>query len=127
MEREVQRVVEIMVEVRAGRDHEVDQAAVHQFDDAATEPGGRHRPCDGQPDGGVVLAGQHLLGENRARFRQAPGVECLESVVDQMANLGAAGRPVVTNRLAGQHLFLGLPGRAGRAVRHESISFREIA
>ena len=49
MEREVQRVVQVVIEVRAGADHEVDEAAVHQLDDAAAEARGRERAGDRRP------------------------------------------------------------------------------
>ena len=69
---------------------EIDQAAVHQLDDAAAEAGGRQRAGDGQADGGVVLRRQHLVGEDVAGLGQAAGVERLESALDEVADLGAA-------------------------------------
>ena len=54
MQREVQRVVQVVIEVRAGADDEVDQPALHQLDDAAAKPGRRQRAGDGQTDGRVV-------------------------------------------------------------------------
>ena len=100
MEREVQRVVEVVIEVRAGADDEVDQAAVHHLDDAAAEAGGRQRAGDGQTDRRVVFRRQHLVGEDVAGLRQAAGVERLEAVVDEVPDLGAAARPVVLDWLS---------------------------
>ena len=70
VQREVQRVVQVVIQVRAGRDDEVDQAAVHHLDDAAAEPGRRHRAGNRQPDRRVVLGREHLLGEDLAGLRQ---------------------------------------------------------
>ena len=90
VQREVQRVVQVVIEVRAGADDEVDQAALHHLDDAAAEAGRRQRAGDRQADRRVVLGRQHLVGEDLARLRQPAGVERLEPVVDQLADLGAA-------------------------------------
>jgi hypothetical protein len=68
MEAEVQRVVEIVIQVRAGADDEVDEAAVHELDHAAAEPRRRERAGDGQPDCRVVVGQQHLLGEDVTRL-----------------------------------------------------------
>ena len=57
VQREVQRVVQIVIEVGAGADDEVDEAAIHQLDHAAAEPGRRQRAGDGQADGRVVRRG----------------------------------------------------------------------
>ena len=97
MEREVQRVVQVVIEVRAGADHEVDQAAVDQLDDAAAEAGGRQRAGDGEPDGGVAGRRQHLVGEDVAGLREPAGVERLEAVLDELPDVGAAARPVVVD------------------------------
>ena len=114
VQREVQRVVQVVIEVRAGRDDEVDEAAIHHLDDAAAEAGRRHRAGDRQPDRRVVLRREHLVGEDLARLRQAAGVERLKPVVDQPRIVGAALRPVVANRFAGEELSLG-SARASRA------------
>ena len=82
-QREVQGVVEVVIEIGAGADDEVDQPALHHRDDAAAEPGGRERPGNRQRDGGVVILLQHLVGEDAARFAQTRGVERLEPLVDQ--------------------------------------------
>src|SRR5581483_5000503 len=105
VQREVQRVMEIVIQVRAGRDDEVDETAVHHLDYAAAEPRGRHRAGDGQPDRRVVGGRiEHLVCKDLTGLVQTPCVERLEPVVDQVANLGAALRPVVANRLAGEKL-----------------------
>ena len=118
MEREVQRVVQVVVEVGAGADHEVDQAAVHQLDDAAAETGRGQRAGDRQADGGVVLRRQHLVGEDVAGLRQPAGVEGLEAAVDELADLGAAAWPVVLDWLAFKVIFGGVARCSGRAMGH---------
>ena len=60
VEREVQRVVQVVIEVRAGADQEVDEAAVHELDDAAAEAGGRQAPATVSPMV-VSLAGSSIL------------------------------------------------------------------
>ena len=98
---------------------EVDQAAIHQLDDAAAEPGGRQRAGDGQPDGRVVLRRQHLVGEDVAGLGEAAGVERLEAAVDQLADVGAAaaaGSSVIgfAREVAGR----AVARRPGRSVGH---------
>ena len=100
MQREVQRVVQIVIEVGAGADDEVDQPALHQLHDAAAEPGRRHRAGDRQRNRRVVLGQQHLVGEDAAGFAEPCGVERLKSFVDEVPDVGAAARPVVADRLA---------------------------
>src|SRR5687767_9542952 len=100
MQCEVQRVVEVVIEVRTSADHEVNEAAIHQLDDAAAEPGRRPRAGDGQSDGRVVLGGEHLVRKNPARLADAGGVEGLEALVNELTNVRAAARPVVPNLLA---------------------------
>jgi hypothetical protein len=109
-QREVQRVVEIVIQVRARRDDEVHQPAIHQLDHAAAEAGRRHGSGNRQPDCRVALRGQHLVCEDLARLGQAAGVERLKSFVDQTPDIRAAGRPVIANGLARQELLLGVPG-----------------
>ena len=71
VQREIQRVVQVVIQVRAGRDDEVDQAAVHHLDDAPAEAGRRHRAGNGQPDGRVVLRRQHLVRRRSGTPRTA--------------------------------------------------------
>ena len=126
VQREVQRVVQVVIEVRAGGDDEVDQPALHHLDDAAAEAGRRQRAGDRQPDRRVVLRRQHLVGEDLARLAEPRGVERLESLVDQLPDLGAAVRPVVADRLAGENDLAdvcGEPGdRCGISCRKSSIA-----
>src|SRR5581483_1414669 len=122
-QREIHRVVEVVIEVRAGRDHEVDEAAIHQLDHAAAEPGRRHRARHRQADRRVVLGGEHFLGENLARFRQPSGVERLKALVNQPTDVLAARGTVVTNRFSGQKLLAGVPGRTGCAMRQSLLLF----
>ena len=117
MQREVQRVVEVVVEVRAGRDDEVDQATFHQLDHRAAEPGRREGAGDGEGDGGVVLRRQHLVGVDAARLAESRGVERLEPLVDERADLGAAARPVVADRASAQVVAF-LAGGAWSAMGH---------
>ena len=116
-QREVQRVVQIVIEVRAGTDDEIDEAALHHRDDAAAQARRRHRPRDGQRNGGVVPCRQHLVAEDAACLAKARGVERLEAVVDQRAHGCTAFRPVITNWLTFEER-LGTLGGAGRAIRH---------
>ncbi len=74
VERIVERVVNVVVEVRAGADHEVYRAALHKRDDAAADPSGRHRASDGQADGDVLLRVEHALGVEARGLVDAPGV-----------------------------------------------------
>ena len=110
--------MEVVIEVRPGRDEEVDEPAFHHLDQAAPEA--RRGQCTryGQPDRGVLGGIEHFLREDSARFRQAAGVECLKAFVDELPDVGAAFGPVIANRLAGQELLLaGMPGRARGAMR----------
>ena len=116
-QRVVQRVVQVVVEIGAGADDEVDEAAFHQRDDAAAEAGGRERAGDGEADGGVVRLRQHLVAEDAARLAEAGGVEGLEAFVDQRAHGGAAARLVVANRFAGEKRGL-LAWTTGRTIGH---------
>ena len=87
MEREVERVVQVVVEVRAGADDEVDEPAVEELDDAAAESGRRQGAGNGESDGRVVGRSQHLLGEDVARLGQPAGVEGLKPAVDQVPDV----------------------------------------
>ena len=80
VQREVQRVVEVVIEVRAGADDKVDQTAVDHLDHASAEAGRRQRAGDRQADGGVVLGRQHLVGEDVAGLGEPARVERLEAV-----------------------------------------------
>ena len=115
---EVQRVVEVVIEIRAGADHEVDQAPFHQFDDTAAESGGRERAGDGQADGGVARRGQHLVGVDVAGLGEASGVERLEAPLDELPHLGAAGRPVIANLLSLEKMTGAVARGPGRSVGH---------
>ena len=67
VQREVQRVVQVVIEVGAGADDEVDQAALHHLDDAAAKPAGVIAPAIVSADRRVVLGREHLVRENRGR------------------------------------------------------------
>ena len=102
MQREVQRVVQVVIEVRARADDEVHEPAVHHLDDAAADAGGGHRAGNRQPDGRVFVGIQHLVGENAAGFGQPRGVECLKSLVNQVPNFLAAFGTIKTDWLSGE-------------------------
>ena len=118
-QREVQRIVQIVIQIGARADHEIDQPAFHQLDDAAAQAGGGQRAGDGQRDGRVVLLRQHLVAINAACLAEPRGIECLEALVDQGAHGGAALRTVVLDRFAFEKR-LGAFRRARRPIRHRS-------
>src|SRR5687768_9501985 len=120
-QREVQRVVEVVVQVRAGADQEIKQPALHHLDDAAAEPRRRHGTGDRQADGRVVLRREHLVREDLAGFRQPPGVERLEPVVDEPAYRGVAGGPVIPDGPAGEVLARTARGRSGSTMWHAQL------
>ena len=66
VQREIQRVVQVVIQVRAGADDEIDEAALHQLDDASAETGGGQGAGHGQADRRVVLGRQHLVGKDVA-------------------------------------------------------------
>ena len=72
----------------------------------------------------VSLAGrEHLVGVDMARLGQPPGVERLEPALDQLADLGAARRPVVANLLSLEVMTWSVARGSGRSVGHyEKIS-----
>jgi hypothetical protein len=49
-----------------------------------------------------VLWEEHLVREDPARLAKTGGVECLESFVDEMTDVGAAPRPIIADRSAAQ-------------------------
>src|SRR5213593_18931 len=100
MEREIQGVVQVMVEVCAGADEKVDQAALHQLDDAAAETGGRQGTGDREGNRRVMIGKQHLVREDAARFAKPRGIEGLEPFINQVMNVRAALRTIVPNRLS---------------------------
>ena len=110
---EVQRVVQVVVQIGAGADHEVDQAPLHQLDDAPPQPGRRQRPGHGQADGGVVGRIEHLVGVHVASLAKAAGIERLEPLVDESLQSGPAAGTVVTDRFAGE-MPAGRRGCGGR-------------
>jgi len=69
MKSEIQCVVEVVVQIRAGADQKIEQPAFHHLDHAAAESRGRHSAGDGEPDRRVVLWIEHLVRENLAGLR----------------------------------------------------------
>ena len=102
MQREIQRVVQIVVQVSSGTDHEINQPALHEFHHATAQSSWSQSTGDRQSDGRIVLGQQHLVGENPARFAQPGGIEGLKPLINQLPHISAATRTVVTNRPAGQ-------------------------
>jgi hypothetical protein len=102
VQREVQRVVEVVVEVRAGADDEVDEPALHQLDHRAAEARRGQRAGHREGDRGVVIGRQHLVAEDAAGLAQPGGVEGLEAFIDERPHVGAAARAVVADRTARQ-------------------------
>ena len=121
VQREVQRVVQIVIEIGAGADDEVDEPALHQLDDAAAKSGRRQRAGDRQPDRRVVLGQQHLVGEDAAGLAEPGGVERLKALVDELPDVGAAARPVVPDGLAGQVVGAGFFWCTRRTVGHQRM------
>src|SRR5262245_20134859 len=50
MQGEIQRVVQVVVQIRARADDEINQTAIHHLDHAAADASGRHGAGDGQSD-----------------------------------------------------------------------------
>ena len=102
-----------------------------KLDDAAAEAGRRQRAGDRQPDRGVVRRVEHLVGEDVAGLRQAPGVERLKAAVDELPDVGAAARPVVFDRLfpTGSSLVCGpeTPALGGAyAIEHSTGDLQKL-
>ena len=86
MQREVQRVVDVVVEVGAGADHEVNRAALHQRDDRAADARRSHRAGDGQADRDVLLRIEHAIGVESRRLVEPAGVIRLERAIHQVGD-----------------------------------------
>ena len=119
VEREVQRVMQIVVQIGARADDEIDQASLYQLDGAAAETrrgSARRQPSDRS---WCRARGQHFLSENLACLREPAGVERLKAAVDELANFRAAARPIITNRFSGKVVLrLAVARRPGRSVGH---------
>ena len=61
MQRHSERVVHIVVEVGASTDNKIDEALLHQCDQASTETCGCKSAGHGEADGHILFRGQHLL------------------------------------------------------------------
>ena len=80
--REPEREMGVVIQVGAGRDDPVDEARLHERDEAAhPEPRRRHRARQRHPDRGVRL--EHALGEEVAALAEPAGVVSQEGVVDE--------------------------------------------
>ena len=90
MQREIQRVVQVVIQVRAGTDDEIHQPAIHHLDHAAADAGRRHGTGDRQANRRVFLGIEHLVGEDAAGLGQSRGVERLKAFIDQVADFLAA-------------------------------------
>src|SRR5262245_26210299 len=122
VQREVQRVMQIVIQIRARADDEVDETSLHQLNNAAAQTGGRQRACDGEPDRRVVLGQQHFVGEDSAGFTETRGIECLEALVDQLPEIGATARPVIPYGLSAQVVRTGFFWCSWRTVGHQGCS-----
>src|SRR5262249_47942343 len=119
MQREVQRIVQVVIKIRARADDEVNQPTLHHLDDAAAETGGGQGSGNRQPHRRVVFGQKHLVGEDPTGFAKARRVERLKSLVNQRAYVSASAWTVVTNRLARQILLTGSTRGTGGTVRHK--------
>ena len=81
------------------RDDEIDQAAVHQLDDASAEPRRRHRAGHRQADGRVVLGRQHLVGEDAHASDNRPALNAWNPSSIRCRISGLPLGPVVAYRL----------------------------
>ena len=72
----------VVIQVRTGRNDPVDEARLHERDEAAhPEPGRRHRARERHADRGVRL--EHALGEELAALAEPARVVGQEGVVDE--------------------------------------------
>ena len=86
VELHAEAVMEIVVEIRAGRDDPVDKARVHQRHDRGfAQP--RRRQRAGERHADRPLAGDHLLREEPARLREPAAVVGLEGGVDEVGDV----------------------------------------
>src|SRR5258706_4316650 len=84
MQRVIERMVDVVVEVGAGADNEVYRAALHQRDDATTDAGWGHCAGNRQADRHVLLGIEHAAGEEPGSLADTPGVVGLKRLVDQV-------------------------------------------
>ena len=92
VERQVEGVVGVVVEVRARRDDPVDEPGLDQRDQAAHPQAGRSQGArERQADGAVGL--EHLPGEDLADLAEPAGVVAEERLVDQVGRSHAAASP----------------------------------
>ena len=117
-EREVQCVVQVVIEIGTGADQKIDQPALHQLDNTAAESCGRQSPGDGEPDHGVVLGPEHLVSVDAAGLRQAGRIERLEPIVQQPGDVGAAFRAIVGDGPARQMVGARMTWRSRGAMGH---------
>jgi hypothetical protein len=105
-----------VIQVRARADDEIDETAIHHFDDASADARRGHGARNRQADHRVFLGSEHLFRENTAGLRQARGVERLEPFVDQVPDFLAPLGSIKTDGLTGESAFRGW--RAWMTVRH---------
>src|SRR5262245_1700398 len=110
--------MKVVVQVRARADQEIEEPALHHFDDAATKAGRRHRPSHGQPGRGVILRREHLVRKNLARLRQPSRIERLKAVVDERSNRRMTCRTVVLDLTTGEVLARTARGRSRGSMWH---------
>ena len=72
MQRHSERVMHVVIKVGAGADDKVDEAVLHQRNDAAAQPRGRERAGHRQADGDILFRLEHLFSiEAAASLRRA--------------------------------------------------------
>ena len=117
VQRQVQGVVRVVVEVRPGRDDPVDEPGLDQRDQAAhAQPGGRQGARERQPDRAIGL--EHLAGEDLADLAEPARVVAQEGLVDQVggglaARHGRGRDPMLADAFEEGH---GGPRRYARSV-----------
>ena len=90
-------------------------------------PAGVRAPATvSEADRGLVGRVEHLVGENMAGLRQAPGVEGLKAVVDELSDGVAPARPVVFDRFSRKVVPGRLARRPRRSVGHTPSSIAPV-
>ena len=86
MQRHSERVVHIVVEVGASTDNKIDEALLHQCDQASTEAGGCKSAGHGEADGHILFRGQHLLSIQMSCLIQTGRVVGLKLLINEFCH-----------------------------------------
>src|SRR5579859_699193 len=105
MQGEVERVVDVVVEVGACADHEVDRATLHQREDRATDARRSHRSGDRQADRHVLLRVEHAARVQVSSLAQTPRVVGLKAGVYQVGGADSWLDAVRVDELAAKEVF----------------------